>query len=390
MSTQLLSRWRTRLSYILLFLLTLFICTGLYLGSVVYRSKQLYKTESRWLGQPYRVHDYYGHFPKPYSLAYHSLKSGAPIPVIFDKNGFRIPYAQRDVRQLTALRLLFLGDSFTHGYGVPAEATFSYLTGAELNATAMNAGGSGWGLSQMVLRARDTIAQLEPDFVIVQYSSWLPDRSMAFYQSTQWGKSPAPYFFDSDDGLDIHQPVFSSIIPRLPISRFVGTNKDLFPFVRNIGIRLFAHDDYWTVRTALQHRLGRLPAPATSTQSVIDYTYKEIQTLCAVNGARMMIVVLPRSIDDGLANQLDAFSSQVVDVLEPLAESLQEKTARAWRTAYYFWGGNPPGIVDAHPNALMHAEIAKVLVEALRLSLPDGIESAADADAGTDVRRPGR
>ena len=96
------------------------------------------------------------------------------FPVRFDKRGFRIPATGQEPADRTGSRLLYLGDSFTHGYGVTAEETFAYRTAKQLGASVMNAGVAGWGLAQMVMRARQTIPSIKPDKVIVQYSTWLP------------------------------------------------------------------------------------------------------------------------------------------------------------------------------------------------------------------------
>jgi hypothetical protein len=127
-----------------LILLNLLVCAGLYFSTILWRSVKYSVNHHRWIGSPYSWNAQYGYFPQPYTLAYHSLRYAERIPVLFDENGFRIPYREEQPEALAEFRILFLGDSFTHGYGVPAEKTFAYLTAQELHASAMNAGGSGW------------------------------------------------------------------------------------------------------------------------------------------------------------------------------------------------------------------------------------------------------
>ena len=65
-------------------------------------------------------------FPITNQTFTHNLQHGESIPVRFDTNGFRVPVSDAD-RTTGAKRpmLLFLGCSFTHGYGVYAQNTFA-------------------------------------------------------------------------------------------------------------------------------------------------------------------------------------------------------------------------------------------------------------------------
>ncbi len=341
------------------------VCAGLYLGSVVWRCTTYYDEHIRWSGSAYRLDKDYGYFPKPYELAYHSLKYGDRIPVVFDENGFRVPSGEEKEQPSTSeLRILFLGGSFTHGYGVPAEETFAYLTADAFDALAMNAGGSGWGLSQMVMRARDVIPRLRPDMVVVQYSNWLPSRSLSFYAPTNWGRSPAPYFYESDGTIDIHQPVFESANFKVPIAEFAGNG--FLAFVWHVGIPLCLYDDYLVLRTSIKRRLGLLSAPITSRQKAVEFAYTEIQKLCTANNASMLIVAIPISIDDYPKDRLDASSWRIVHTLKPLTERLPQPTQEAWSASYRVWRGTPAELVDDHPNTRMHAAIAEQLIGEIR------------------------
>ncbi len=76
----------------------------------------------------------------------------------------------------------------------------------------------------------------------------------------------------------------------------------------------------------------------------------------------MIIAVLPRTIDDYPEDNLSVFSNHLVDTLKPLKEKLSEPTQQNWSKTYRFWRGNPPVMVDSHPNVHMHEEIAKILI----------------------------
>jgi len=97
---------------VVLVLLNLFVFAVLYFGSIVWRSASYYGKHKRWSGSVYRFDKNYGYFPKPYELAYHSLEYGEQVPVIFDNNGFRIPYGEEKKHDKSSeSQILFLGGS---------------------------------------------------------------------------------------------------------------------------------------------------------------------------------------------------------------------------------------------------------------------------------------
>jgi hypothetical protein len=227
---------------------------------VAWRCQKHAVKHSRWIGSAYQTDKKFGYFPKPYQVAYHNLQFGEKVPVIFDDDGFRIPTQSDPVSSRTAeKKILFLGCSFTHGYGVPAEKTFAYLSSRKLSASCLNAGGSGWGLSHMILRAEREIPLFRPYWVVVQYSNWLVNRSMDYYGPTNWGKSPVPYIYERDNGFSIHDPVFMSGNFKFPISKYAG--KGRFTFIWHVGLPLFIYDDINVIKTSLRQRVGLLPGP---------------------------------------------------------------------------------------------------------------------------------
>jgi hypothetical protein len=345
-----------------LVLLNVFAGAALYFTTVVWRSALVYKEHLRWRGTVYHADPSYGYYPTSNALAYQSLEQGKWIPIRFDEHGLRIPYTGQNPADRTGLQLLFLGDSFTHGYGVTAEDSFAYRTAKQLGASVMNAGVSGWGLSQMVMRARQVIPSMKPDKVVVQYSNWLPARSMKLYIPRTFGNTANPYFYEADDGIDIHPPVFQNM--NLRISRFAGEDENPLSFAWNVGLVLFPHDDYVATRALIDRVLRLIPPPIASRQVVVEYAYREIRRLCEENNAEMVILVLPNAIDDVPTDQLNMLAVQVVDVREPLAKQLSEPSAETWNASYKFWRNGT--IIDHHPNADMHAKIAEILGEAIR------------------------
>ncbi len=112
--------------------------------------------------------------------------------------------------------------------------------------------------------------------------------------------------------------------------------------------------------------MENLSLPTTSRQKVVNFAYKEIQELCNNNAASMLIAVIPKNINDNPKDRLDASSWRTVYTLEYLTRKLPQPTKEAWSLNYKFWRGNPPHLVDHHPNTRMHAAIAEELIDAIR------------------------
>lgn len=324
----------------------------------------MYNEPRRWIGSLYQPDPDFGSFPKPNSRARHALPYGKSVPVAFDRNGFRVPFEERSGFDVNTPKILFLGGSFTHGYGVPVEETFAYLAAKELDCRSLNAGLSGAGLSFMVMRAKREIPPFKPSWVVVQYSSWLVRRSLRFYQPTKFGKTPLPYFYESNGNVSIHPPVFVTTNFALPVSEYAG--KGLLPYFWSVGLPLFTHDDYHVALTSAKSLLGVLPRPARSRQKVVDYAYKEIEDVCREYGAKMLVLKLYSGINNRSPDDLGNLSSSVIDTLPVLSSRLPERTDRQWREQYYLRAGDPPRIVDSHPNEEAHRLIARAIVDAIR------------------------
>ncbi len=111
--------------------------------------------------------------------------------ILHDEGGFRIPKTPKPDRAGRPL-VLCLGCSFT--YGSCAEHPWPEVLGDRLDARVVNGGVGGWGLVQMLLRARKLIPELHPDWVVVQASPWLADRSQSPLAAHRFGYNPQPWF----------------------------------------------------------------------------------------------------------------------------------------------------------------------------------------------------
>ncbi|MCP5103991.1 MAG: hypothetical protein GY950_11460 [bacterium] len=335
-----------------------------YLGTIFVRSSKYHKKRPRVTGSVYQPDKDYGYFPKPESAAFFSIRHSDRVPLVFDRYGFRVPVTKWQIDRPYTGGILFLGCSFTHGDAAPAEKTFPYLAAKEFGSRGMNAGMSGGGLCQMLMRARKEIPLHKPRYVVVQYSHWLVRRSRRYYRPTDFGKTPGPFYYEDAGEIRIHPPVFTTKNFDLPISRYA--RRGLLAFTWNVGIPLYLHDDYYTLSTSLKRLLGILPKPAQSREAVVAFTYKEIEKVCRAHGAQMVVLKLYMNLGDFPVYGLDELGIPMVDTLEPLVSKLPERTTRAWSEQYQFMKGNPPRLVDVHPNEEAHKIIAGAIVDRIR------------------------
>ena len=344
--------------------ITFLFCFLLYFGFIYLRSIKFHDKQVRWIGSSYQADKDYGYFPKPNSVAFYLFKTGEKVPVLFDRNGFRVPERRLRIDRGYKTKILFLGCSFTHGYGVPAEKTFAHLAAKELNARELNAGISGGGFSQMVMRARKEIPRFKPKYVVAQYSNWLARRDTRLYKPTDYGKTPTPYFYESNNKILIHPPAFTTINFDVPIAKY--SRKGLLPFTWHVGMPLYLHDDYFVLVTSLKRLLGILPKPVQSKEAIVRFAYKEIDRVCRANGAQMIILKLYSNVTNKEPDEIEMLGYPVIDTFEPLASRLPARTKKAWKKEFRFMRGNPPRLVDNHPNAKAHRIIAQTIVEGIR------------------------
>lgn len=333
-----------------------------YFSTILWRSYRHQEHHPRRVGSVYRVDKDYGYFPKPDSAGFFSQRCQEPVPQVFDHYCFRVPLRKEQIDLPYRGGILFLGCSFTHGDGVPAEKTFPYLTAKGLNLRAMNAGMSGAGLCQMLMRARQDIPRFKPKYVVVQYSNWLIRRSQRYYKDTSFGKTPGPYFYEKDGEILIHPPAFLTKNADVPIVQYL--HHSLLSFTWHVGIPLYTHDDYYSLLTVIKRILGILPKPAESRKALVSYTYSEIEKLCRANGSKMIVVKLYMDLSRMPSYGLDDLGYPVLDTREMLASRLPEKTRSAWRREYQFMNNNH--VIDIHPNPKAHALIAESIITKIR------------------------
>jgi len=121
----------------------------------------------------------------------------------------------------------------------------------------------------------------------------------------------------------------------------------------------------------LKRLLGRLPAPEKEPNQIAAYVYSELARICAENHARLAVVIIT---DPGLARKpswseleiLRALTQVTLVNTEPaLLAALPEKTKAAYDAAYRTYRGDPPRLMDPHPNARAHRILADEIVRRL-------------------------
>lgn len=341
---------------------------------LVMRTRELYSAaKSGFRGWNGRVHESdpeMGLRVIPGARAGETFPTGPDVPTRISREGFRIPVdADEDAPKKHPL-VLALGCSWTFGAACVAEDTFSYLTADALHGTALNAGLCSGGSAQMLVIARRVIPQYKPEIVLVQYSPWLMERSQRDFAPTYMGRIPTATFVETDHGVELEPPLFGTLAFDLPIAEYKSTPRgflDFLGFEFRVGAPLLVHDDLNERWIELKRFFG---APKHASAEAIEaLVYPELKRLCDANGARMVIV----AVDAGALNEEWHESALIAGLGVPIAhgtqrmrESLPNLNRKTYVEAYQHMRGDPPVVVDSHPNPRAHRVIADAILEALR------------------------
>jgi len=358
-----------KLFHILLFLFPAVTIALIYLGFTTYRTNQLYsyvKSNQRgWSGKVHEGHKELGFAPIPNSRGSETMPIGPDVPMRYDKDGFRIPIEDRLNPKNIHPVVLTLGCSFTYGAATHAKNTFPYLVGNYIGGSTKNAGVCSYGLSQMVIIAKRLIPRHTPDYVIVQYSPWLVKRAIRPFAPSYYGKIPNPYYAE-EGNLAIKPPVFQTKIYDLPLDLYRNSPVgffDFFSFFGNVGLPLFLHDDFNMTAYTLATALRLTDRPTKNHSAVIQHAYGEISKVADQNGAKLIIVILgedhqPVSVQKDLLPN----NAIVVDAQSALLNRLPTVDKQSYQREYNHWRGDPPSLVDGHPNEKAHRVIAETIV----------------------------
>ncbi len=349
---------------------------------MTYRSVQLYvqiKSAGRGWTTPVNTHDpLLGYRPLPNVSSMEMFPCGMRTPVYQDEEGIRVAAPGASSSSGARPFVLALGCSFTFGTGCAAEDTFPCLVAKGLHGTALNAGVEGYGLAQMLLRARELIPRLKPDYVLVEYAPWIVSRSIDY--TSPWeahGRTPRPYFaITPDRRYFVAPPAFATNFFRLNMSDYVEGKTgplEFASFLFRVGAPLWSYSDAQLTLFTAKRALRMMPPLAPGSSDLVKAVYTEMADLCRGNGARMAIVVMgPGGIrpDEMPQDHIEALCSisgaTCVDAYAALYARLDTPTTQAYEKTYNIWGCAPPRLVDRHPNPLAHQVIAEAVLKSLR------------------------
>jgi len=322
------------------------------------------------IGKVYVNDDTIGYKHAPNTTGYRLL-GDKYITVTHDDEGNRIPvgYKHTNKRPLT----IFLGCSVSYGDACWAQDAFSHLVAHDLNGDYINAAGSGYGVSQMLVNAKKFVPKYKPNYLVVQYTEWLPDRSMKTYQTFFGGKFPIPFI--SDEGLEM--PVFSPRGLKTPFLEFHKTPVSTVDFLKFFG-RIapnFIYQDINSIWVFFGQLVGLVPKPTTNQKWAENYAYAELNRICKENGTKM--IVWTTGTGFWLDPKLPADTIYSLKIPIAYADSALYKKGNAWTKEKYaqlydHWflpkGAKDSIIVDGHPNPYCHRIIADEILKTIKTS----------------------
>lgn len=114
---------------------------------------------------PYRADSSLGWVPIPGGTGSHTRPGNFSVEYTIDDRGYRITPRCEDTSQ----RLFLFGDSYTFGYGVENQETFAWHLANEYlspRVDVINAGVSGYGVTQMRVRFEQVLTEIQPGDVV--------------------------------------------------------------------------------------------------------------------------------------------------------------------------------------------------------------------------------
>ncbi len=317
-----------------------------------------------------------GFAPVPGASGALVLPFGVERAIVFDDRGFRVPQHPAPTRADSPL-VLALGCSLTFGYGCRAEESYPYLVGQGLGVASINAGVGAFGLSQMLLRARELIPAYRPQILLLQYSPWLVRRAQEPYAPSNYGLMPVPYFYtDSAGQLQIQPPVFDPLVTRLPVGSYLGSESgllDFLGFALTVELPRQLYEDVQQLAYGCRSWFGSLPRPEQDGEKVVREVYREIAQLCLDHQVQLFIVPLSWGAKPlTVPASIQELGVPIVHPREAFLRWLEGNTRDAaplgmrYDRSFKIWSEAPRRYVDGHPNPRAHRLIAECLIEAIR------------------------
>ncbi len=265
-------------------------------------------------------------------------------------------------------RIAVMGDSFTWGYGVEAQETFSQRLESSLkNTQVLNFGCSGYGQDQELLLLKRQVLQYEPDLVIVNVHTASDfENNISFFQYGYY----KPFFRPKTSSL-IRE---NAPVPENPRGAAVNAwLSDRFVAWRLLGNRKIKDVNIASAVAAVLDGRQELVGKAAHNMPAIELTCRlcrEIQSEASKAGTRVIFILNPNlSLPDAQGMNslpaedsfyaafracLEAYGMEFLD-LRPVFESLLRQEPKKQITFTH----------DAHWNAEGHKAVAEAIREHL-------------------------
>jgi hypothetical protein len=351
---------------------------GGYVLSLGVRSLYAYnflKSDHRgFKGKVHRADPELGFAAVPGSQGLHVFPIGPPLPMRYNADELRVPASDASASPRKRPFVLALGCSFTYGDACLAEDTYLYLVARGLGGTALNAGKCAYGLSQMLILARRLVPRYKPEYVLVQFSPWLVGRGTSGFARSTFGLVPVPYLTLADGRVGLAPPCFRAKVFDLPFPRFDNKRRGLREFLSfffTAGAPLFLHDDaamavYASRRLAGGAAEGDRRQANSAGEEVNRAVYREIAQICKDNGAAMVLVRLSHPLERHHQELKELYGDVAyVDAQAVLDAAVPRSDKEAYYRRFAHWRGEPPVLVDTHPNPEAHGLIAREILRRL-------------------------
>lgn len=261
--------------------------------------------------------------------------------------------------------ILVSGSSFTAGSGVVDEEIWTSLVEKETNKVFLNAAVGGYGLDQIILRAKSLIDELEPKFIIID----IQDVTIQ-WSSYSFLTYPKPYFSIEDDKLVRHHyPV-----PAMKTSGFGDKDEDWF-FVKFLKYSFITHrifskyfPEIWFYKK-WQKVVNQKDLDPVKLSCLLIRDFEEFTREKDLNFA---IVSIPSGQEYELGEKGKYLTKvekcirnegiKYIDYYDELFEEIE----KGERSAFDFWDphGDPPRAIG-HPGKKGHEYIANQVIKNL-------------------------
>ncbi|MCC2637733.1 MAG: GDSL-like Lipase/Acylhydrolase [Moraxellaceae bacterium] len=330
------------------------------------------ENRGRYIGNVGRFDPVLGYVPLENGSGGWLIHGGDPVPFHHDDEGRRVAKGVKHGFQgVRRPRILFLGDSFTYGQLVVAEDAFPSRVAAELDGESINAGVPGYGLAQMTLVAERLIPKYKPDYVVAQYSEWLPVRATSEFATDREGLIMAPYVFESGSELRIapvpFNPPANSILHVEKYKQSKGGLWEEVSFIVEIAFPFYLKRDSGLALLRISQQLGISPRPSKDPERITRFSYARMDEIARENGAKLIILALGHAEPLSVPGHLFPKGVAGVNAWRAMVEKLSPQVSDEYVVQYYLSRGTPPRPVDWHPNERAHEVIAGVVAERVRM-----------------------